>query len=342
MLTKKQISEIREHLEKSQNPVFLFDNDVDGLCSFLLFRRFSEKGKGVPIKSFPSMDKTYVKKAIELGADAIFILDKPQVAKEFFDEIEKMNIPIIWIDHHVIDNLYVPEFVNYYNSKKTEMPTTYLCYQVTQKKNDLWIALCGCIGDHYLPDFYKDFRKEHPELAVKSKNAFEVLYNSEIGKVSRLMNTGLKDRVVNVMAMIRNLSSAQGPYDVLQENAKNLIMHKRFNYVERKHKKFIEKAKELEDDSNLLFFQYGGEMSISSDLANELSYLFPKKIVVVVYTSGAKANISARGKNVKKIILKSIEDFEGSTGGGHDDAVGAMIKIEDVEKFRVNVIELVK
>lgn len=32
MLTEKQISEIREHLEKAQNPLFFFDND-DGLCS---------------------------------------------------------------------------------------------------------------------------------------------------------------------------------------------------------------------------------------------------------------------------------------------------------------------
>ena len=31
MLTEKQLKEIREHLEKAQNPVFFFDNDADGL-----------------------------------------------------------------------------------------------------------------------------------------------------------------------------------------------------------------------------------------------------------------------------------------------------------------------
>ena len=36
MLTKKQKTEIKEHLEKSQNPLFFFDNDNDGLMSFLL------------------------------------------------------------------------------------------------------------------------------------------------------------------------------------------------------------------------------------------------------------------------------------------------------------------
>ena len=39
MLNKKQIKEIREHLEKAQNPVFFYDSDADGLASFLLLAR---------------------------------------------------------------------------------------------------------------------------------------------------------------------------------------------------------------------------------------------------------------------------------------------------------------
>ena len=50
-LTKKQISEIREHLESAQNPFFLFDNDQDGLCSFLLLQKFLRRGKGFPVKN---------------------------------------------------------------------------------------------------------------------------------------------------------------------------------------------------------------------------------------------------------------------------------------------------
>lgn len=343
MLNKKQISEIRGALEKSQNPIFFFDNDVDGLCSFLLLRRFFGKGRGVPIKSFPGISINYIQKINEFGSDAIFILDCPDVRKEFFDEVEKMNLPVIWIDHHLIDNLYLPKFVKYYNPKNSEVPTTYLCNQISDKREDLWIVICGCIADHYFPKFYKDFSKEYPELSIDSKDAFEILYTSEIGKVARLMNSGLKDRVTNVMIMIRNLISARGPYDILQKDSKTRIMHNRFDYIYQKHRKFLEKANEVGRlDSNLLFFQYGGEMSISSDLANELSYLFPEKIIVVVYTTGAKANISGRGKNVKKIILKSIKDFENATGGGHENAVGAMIKIEDLDKFRLNVEELTK
>jgi single-stranded DNA-specific DHH superfamily exonuclease len=35
MLTEAQLDSIRGHLERAQNPIFFFDNDADGLCSFL-------------------------------------------------------------------------------------------------------------------------------------------------------------------------------------------------------------------------------------------------------------------------------------------------------------------
>jgi single-stranded DNA-specific DHH superfamily exonuclease len=73
MLTAKQLKEIREHLEKAQNPVFLYDNDADGLCSFVLLRRFLGRGKGVAVRTHPDIDAGYAKRAHELGADYVFV-----------------------------------------------------------------------------------------------------------------------------------------------------------------------------------------------------------------------------------------------------------------------------
>mgnify|MGYP000905709012 CR=1 FL=1 len=72
MLREKEISEIREHLERAQNPLFFFDNDSDGVCSFLILQRYLGRGKGVCIKSFPSLDRRYLRKVYELNADYIF------------------------------------------------------------------------------------------------------------------------------------------------------------------------------------------------------------------------------------------------------------------------------
>ena len=81
---------------------------------------------------------------------------------------------------------------------------------------------------------------------------------------------------------------------------------------------------------------------MSSDIANGLKYLFPNKFIIVVYTKGAKANVSGRGKNIREIVLKAINGFENSTGGGHENAVGAQIMKGDIEKFETNIREFVK
>jgi len=43
MLSNEQFEEIRNHLERAQNPVFFFDNDADGLSSFLLLEDLLEE-----------------------------------------------------------------------------------------------------------------------------------------------------------------------------------------------------------------------------------------------------------------------------------------------------------
>jgi single-stranded DNA-specific DHH superfamily exonuclease len=334
MLNKKQINEIKKHLNKAQNPLFFFDNDADGLCSFILLQKYIGAGKGVPIKSFPSLTKEYTRKIRELNPDYIFILDKPEVSLEFFEEVHKINLPIIWIDHHITD-VEIPDYVNYYNPSLTEKinaPVTALCYQIT--KQNLWIAITGCISDKFSPEFYIDFQKKYPDLSTVSNKANDILYQSGIGKISRLLNAGLKDKTTNVINMIKFLINAKNPYEVIDENQKNHTMHQRYDFINGKQKKLIKKAKEkYNKKSKILFFEYSGDMSISADLSNELNYLFPDKIIVVAYLTGSKANISVRGENIKNKTLKIIKGLKESTGGGHENAVGAMINKEDLREF---------
>ncbi len=348
MLTEKQVKEIREHLNKAQNPLFLFDNDQDGLCSFLLLQRFINRGKGYPIKVSPEMTKDYFRKVKELNADYIFILDQPEVSQEFFQEVQENNIPTVWIDHHDIKDISIPEFISYYNpihnkgnKEKFSEPTTYLCYQITQQKKDLWLGVAGCIADHFVPEFYEEFKEKYPELSIDSNDAFGILYNSEIGKASRILGFGLKDRMSNVIQMMKMLYKSENPYDILNESKENKQLLSRFLEIEKKFNKFVDKAKEQVSE-NLLFFKYAGEISMSADISNKLSFLFPNKIIIVVYAKGPRANISGRGKKVRELVLEAIKDLENSTGGGHKEAVGAQISLNQVDKFQENIKNLLK
>jgi single-stranded DNA-specific DHH superfamily exonuclease len=346
MLSDKQLEEIKSHLNAAQNPVFFFDNDQDGLCSFLLLQKYIGRGKGFPIKTSPAMTKDYFRKVEEFNSDYIFILDKPEVSEEFVDEVEKKNIPIVWIDHHNISKEKIPSYINYYNpllnKDKTNEPVTYICQQIANRREDLWIAVVGCISDNLVPDFYKEFMKDFPDLCKDYKNAFDLFYGSEIGRIARILGFGLKDNISNVISMIKFLISCKTPYDFLEENNKNKTIHKRFQEIDKKYQKILLKAKKFASSKKLLFFKYAGDTSMSSDISNGLKYLFPEKFIIVVYTKGVKANISGRGKNVREVVLKSIDGLENATGGGHENAVGAQIKKEDLEQFEKNIREIIK
>ena len=81
---------------------------------------------------------------------------------------------------------------------------------------------------------------------------------------------------------------------------------------------------------------------MSGSLANELSYLFPEKFILVVYDPGERSRISARGNNIREVLLKVFEEFDSAKGGGHKDAVGASIASEDLDEFRKKLKRLLE
>ena len=47
------------------------------------------------------------------------------------------------------------------------------------------------------------------------------------------------------------------------------------------------------------------------------------------------------GKNIRKVTLEAIKGLENATGGGHEHATGAQVTVEDLPKFKENLIKLV-
>jgi single-stranded DNA-specific DHH superfamily exonuclease len=333
MLTGKQLSEIREWLEKSQNPVFFFDNDVDGLTSFLILQRFIERGKGVAIRSFPDLNKSYARKISELGPDVIFIVDKPLVDPEFFEEVRMKNIPVIWIDHHPLQKIDF-ENVHYYNplqgEKPSNEPVSYWCYKATGK--DLWLAFSGCISDWFYPDFAEEFRKKYYDLIGDYKKADEILFETKIGRLINILNFALKDSTSNVVKMTKSLEKAKDPHEIFSDEKYRHITL-RYEHINKKFEDVFEKAqKAAEKAKKLVFFKYSGEIKFSSELSNRLMYKYPGKIIAVAMISGEKVNISFRGKKVRDYIEKALEKI-GGRGGGHETAAAATIQKEDLDKF---------
>tara|TARA_Y100000034_G_scaffold29041_1_gene34948 strand:- start:8237 stop:9301 length:1065 start_codon:yes stop_codon:yes gene_type:complete len=351
MLTEKQIKEIREHLEKAQNPLFFFDNDNDGLVSFLLLQRFIKRGKGVVVKGSHSLSADYFRKINELKPDYVFILDLPKVEEEFLKKVDAENIPVVWIDHHNVRmGTEVPltshpssfSYYNPYHNDKTNEPVSYLCYKITENKKDMWLALIGCISDYYLPDFYLEFEKKYPELSKKNpKTAFDLFFDSEIGRIARILDFSLKDTTTHVVQMMKFMMKVEGPRDILEENSKTKQILKRYEEINTKYQALIKKARQF-SENKLIYFQYGGDLSLSYNLANQLVNEYPENVIVVVYVNKDIANISLRGQlvDVREMTLKAIKDLPGAVGGGHEHASGARVNIDDLPEFKKRMKKL--
>jgi single-stranded DNA-specific DHH superfamily exonuclease len=342
MLKQKELTEIREHLEAAQNPLFFYDNDADGLCAFSILQRSIGRGKGVAIKSFPDLKEQYLKKVEELNPDKIFILDKNELSKEFLEGAKLKGIPIIWIDHHATKT--PSEIINqtfYYNSLPTAEPTSYIAQKIFNRQEDLWLAMVGCIGDVYMPPFAEKFAEKNPELFSKNITAFDALHKTEIGKTARHLNFGLMNTTTNVITLTKYLFKAQGPYDLREENSSTKNYHKRIKQLEDFFNKQISKAEShFDPNSKILLFIYSGNTSMSSEIANKLCYKHKNHLIIVAFLRPEKANISIRGENALTITKQLIKDIPEATGGGHENATGAMVPIDYFEIFKENIKHL--
>lgn len=338
MLTEQQLSEIREELDNCNDPLYFFDDDPDGLSSFLLLYRYKKEGHGVPVKAAPALDKRFLNKVENYKPDKIFILDIPKVSEDFIEEID---VPIIWIDHHPpVEARKVKYFNPRIKNKDANYSVSRICYDVTANENDMWIAAVGAIGDWQIPDFFDKFKKKYPQLIEeKTKTPEEALFSSELGKIIKTFAFILKGKTAEVLKCIKILTRIESPDELLQEtSARGRYISKRVKKVKEDYDELLSKANENVSKDNLLFFIYSeNRNSFTKELSNELLYLYPEKVIMVGREKSGEVKLSIRAmhKILPKIIEKALVGVDGY-GGGHEHACGANIKAIDFEKFLDN------
>ena len=180
MIPEEQLTEIRKAFSESARPLVFFDDDPDGLCSFLQFYKLNIEAKGVIYKAAGPLDEKFLRKVEEYHPDNIFILDVPEVSQEFLDKAKN----VYWLDHHTPCNR---KNVKYYNPMIIEpdnRPISYWSYRIAEKS--LWIAMVGSISDWFIPEELAfDFRKEYPNLLPPEiTKPEEALFCSKAGKCS--------------------------------------------------------------------------------------------------------------------------------------------------------------
>jgi len=332
MIKEKELKEIRKLLEESENPLFFYDDDTDGLCSYLLLKKKYGKGKGICVKGSPVLDEKFVRKIKEVMPDRVFILDIPIVKQDFID---KVNVPIVWIDHHEVCDV---EGVKIFNPRKENKddnsPTAYWCYRVVEE--NLWIGMIGMIGDWFIPkDLMKEFSK-YDLLDVKVKDPGEALFDSKFGKLVRIFNFVLKGNISDVKNVVSVLLKIEDPLEILEsKSSKGKFIYSMYEKVNKNYGELLKEAlRSVKDEKVLLFVYSNNKISFTGDLSNELLYRFPDKLIIIGRIKEDRVMFSLRsGKyRVSELVKKAVSKVEGY-GGGHLYACGANIAKDDYMKF---------
>jgi len=333
MLKKLDYLRIKKELIKSEKPFFFFHDDPDGLCSFLLLYRFVNKGKGQVVKTDPRISVDSVEKVKSFGADKVFITDIAVVDQEFID---KVGIPVIWIDHHQpLDR----KNVLYFNPRiegNDNHPATYLCYNVVEQ--DLWIAAIGAIGDYFIPNYMHEFAEKYPKLLEDGDitHPNKILYGTELGKLIRMFSFALKGKSQDYGKCIKILTRVENPEEITEgTTSRGRFIAKRFEYINKLYLKLKKEAMKKATKNKILLYTYEEDtMSFTGDLANELLHECPDKVIIIARNKSGRYKCSMRSVKylLPEILEKAMLGID-AHGGGHEHACGANVAEKDFPEF---------
>ncbi|MFH0869686.1 MAG: DHHA1 domain-containing protein [archaeon] len=340
-LTEEQLQRLREAFDSSARPLILFDDDADGLSSFLMVYKHIREGKGIPVKNVKSLGAEMAQKINDYSPDLVVLLDIPVMNQEFFDNVHARTI---WLDHHPPQKCRGVEYYNPRTSNPADnRPTSYWVYRVIEQY--LWIAMAGMIGDWFMPEeeIRQEFLKKYPELmSAEMKRPEVALHESKIGVLARIFFFNLKGKSAEVIKSVKVLTRIREPDEILKETtAGGRFIYKKYQALQQEYEALM-KTVVVDPNDKLLFFLYKSESgSFSAELSNELVYRHPDKVVLVAWEYGGEYKCSMRStkQNLPQLIEKALDEVDGY-GGGHDHAAGACIKTENFSHFVENIRKL--
>ncbi len=324
---------LRDEIATCKRPLIFFHDDPDGLASFLLIERAIGEGRGVVVKAHPQLTTMFLNKVVECAPDKVFVLDIALVDQEFIDNCP---VPVVWVDHH---DPVIRDKVKYFNPLKSgnkASPVAELCYQAVQK--DMWIAAIGAIGDWHMPHFEKEMREKHPELLPdKVKTVEEALFDSPLTPLVKLFSFVLKGPTGDVNRNIRVLTKIAGPKEIFeQDTPRGKLLWRAFERINEVYDTMLQRAfTKVNPNEPIVVYTYvDDQLSLTKDLANELLHRSGKVVVLGRERMGeVRCSLRAPSNiNLKKALESALDGVNGY-GGGHEQACGAAIKIEDWKRF---------
>lgn len=327
------ISLIQTKLQQAEKPLFIIDDDPDGVCAYLLLKKYMKKGEFVLVKSAPIISEEFLEHVEKKEPDLIIILDIANVSEEF---LKGANKPIIWIDHHEPQQEHG---AIYYNPRKYDdniyVPTSECAWNIVQDHK--WIAGIGIMEDWKIPPFIDELIKEYPDLIRKTTNPGELRFDTGYGRIGTIIRASLKGSEADSIRCIRLFEMLKTPYDMDNEPEKYLLPLKKYRDLSYELENLVddaEKKAEKTKDMIIYIYEHVGLYALTGILAEILSYKHPDKLILVARGKGGHYRMAIRAKkgDINFALQRSFEGT-GGRGGGHKLSCGGSIPENELDDF---------
>jgi len=355
----KRFKEFISSITKEDIVAVLHHTDPDGVCSGVIAAKLVEKIRGKKI----DLRLNQRAGAIPVTESSLEILKQNNITKLIITDLcvdqETSNLKeiekfaeILVIDHHKIyedinseKTVFIkPDFIS--EKKSSAYPASKFCFDLASEITDMsdfdWIAAVGLIGDCAFLTWVSFIDKV---LAKYDMAKDPDIFQTDLGKGASLISDAESFDTANVEEAFNVVYTASSPNDLL-----NSSLQKYRDTVENEisyWKEHLNEFAEFYDDINLIFYMIKSKYRIKAPLNTRLSIENPNKTILLLQESENNTiSISARRRDekvaVNNLLENAIKGLEGASGGGHIPAAGATIKKADLQKFKENVMNILK
>lgn len=341
MEIEQELIKAKDILKKSKKPIFFCDDDLDGISSAIMLKKYKNSGYIYPVVASPEVKKRHIQIVKEQKGDVVFVLDKPLISKEFLDNID---VPVIWIDHHPVQE---PSKTLYINPRlieeKDNRPTSYWVYKMI--RCELWLATLANIADWHITDIVKEYAKQHPEILPRCEDIKEILKETKVGEIVRIISLNMKGGIKDVKETIDFLMKIKGPDEILQQKSEeSRKIYEKYLKRKKEYEAILRKAEEAVSEDKILLFSYKDiKTSYTSELSNDLIMKYPDKIIIVgrINNGWFKGSVRSTKIELPTKIKRALIGRDGY-GGGHKNACGLVIKENEFDIFLEEFKKLIR
>ncbi len=337
-ITEDELQDFAQRIRQASRPLIYYDDDADGLASYLLVHHANRDAIGVRCGRGPEVDAEFARKIHENQPDLVVILDKPRVSDEFFTSY---NTPTLWLDHHDPTAYKKRGHVTYLNPRvhndHDNRPTSYWVWLALG--GPVWIAGVGTTADWH-DSLLVDVRRAHPELLGRVRGIKGALYRSPLGELVRIFNFSLKGATKHIRGCVNTLKKIEHPKELLTGNTPRgrfILKHVKPILVE--YEEQLRQAQQTRSRKGVFVHIFSAHKnSLVAEVANELLVRRRTPLIIVGRRTGGEIKFSMRShtRDLPPIVEKALQGVEGY-GGGHRDACGGSVSERDWKRFIAQV-----